>query len=124
MVALDKHTGEERWRKERPGELTSWSTPLVSDAGRVRVIVAAGGRTRSYDIRNGEVLWSLSGLGMNVIPHAHLRRGDPLPCERQATRRMQAVDLRGARGDLDGSGAVLWSRDRDTPYVSTPLSPP
>jgi outer membrane protein assembly factor BamB len=35
--------------------------------------------------------------------------------------RMLAVDLRGARGDLDGTGAVLWTRDRDTPYVSTPL---
>jgi len=35
--------------------------------------------------------------------------------------RMLAVNLRGARGDLDGTGAVLWTRDRDTPYVSTPL---
>jgi len=34
---------------------------------------------------------------------------------------MLAVNLRGARGDLDGTGAVIWRRDRDTPYVSTPL---
>jgi outer membrane protein assembly factor BamB len=34
---------------------------------------------------------------------------------------MLAVDLRGARGDLDTSGAVRWKLDRDTPYVSTPL---
>ena len=27
VVALDKRTGEERWRKDRPGERTSWSTP-------------------------------------------------------------------------------------------------
>jgi outer membrane protein assembly factor BamB len=34
---------------------------------------------------------------------------------------MLAVDLRGARGDLDGGGAVRWTRDSDTPYVSSPL---
>jgi outer membrane protein assembly factor BamB len=36
VVALDKHTGEERWRRERPGELTSWSTPAIHEhEGRV-----------------------------------------------------------------------------------------
>ena len=123
VVALDKRTGEERWRKERPGELTSWSTPLICEhEGRVHVIVAAGGRTRSYDIRNGELLWSLSGLGMNVIPTPIYDAGTLyLASGKRDSPRMQAVDLRGAKGDLDGSGAVLWSRDRDTPYVSTPL---
>ena len=123
VVALDKRAGEERWRKERPGELTSWSTPLICEhEGRVHVIVAAGGRTRSYDIRNGELLWSLSGLGMNVIPTPIYDAGILyLASGKRDSPRMQAVDLRGARGDLDGSGAVLWSRDRDTPYVSTPL---
>ena len=85
VVALDKRTGKERWRKDRPGELTSWSTPLIREhEGRVHVIVAGAERTRSYDIRNGEVLWSVSGLGMNVIPTPDLRRGDPLPGQRQA----------------------------------------
>ena len=109
--------------KERPGELTSWSTPLICEhEGRVHVIVAAGGRTRSYDIRNGELLWSLSGLGMNVIPTPIYDAGTLyLASGKRDSPRMQAVNLRGARGDLDGSGAVLWSRDRDTPYVSTPL---
>ena len=123
VVALDKRTGKERWRKARPGELTSWSTPLICEhEGRVHVIVAAGGRTRSYDIRNGELLWSLSGLGMNVIPTPIYDAGTLyLASGKRDSPRMQAVNLRGAKGDLDGSGAVLWSRDRDTPYVSTPL---
>jgi outer membrane protein assembly factor BamB len=122
VVALDARTGAERWRKGRPGELTSWSTPLVVEhEGRVHVIVAAAGRTRGYDLRSGELLWSVSGLGMNVIPTptydggflylASGKRDDP---------RMLAVDLRGARGDLDGTKAVLWTLDRDTPYVSSP----
>lgn len=123
VVALDKRTGEERWRKQRPGELSSWSTPLIREhEGRVHVIVAAGGRTRGYDIRNGEVLWSLSGLGMNAIPTPTYDAGILyLASGKRDSPRMLAVDLRGASGDLDGSPAVRWTRDRDTPYVSTPL---
>jgi outer membrane protein assembly factor BamB len=123
VVALDKHTGEERWQSDRPGELTSWSTPLIREhEGRVHVIVAAAERTRSYDIRNGEELWSVSGLGMNVIPTPTYDEGILyLASGKRDFPRMQAVDLHDARGDLDGTAAVLWTRDRDTPYVSTPL---
>jgi outer membrane protein assembly factor BamB len=123
VVALDKRTGKERWRKDRPGELTSWSTPLIVEhEGRVHVIVAAGGRTRGYDIRNGDVLWSLSGLGMNAIPTPSYDAGILyLASGKMDSPRMLAVDLHGAKGDLDGSRAVLWTRDRDTPYVSSPL---
>ncbi len=123
VVALDARTGKERWRKERPGELTSWSTPLILEReGWVHVIVAAGGRTRAYDLRTGEVLWSLAGLGMNAIPTPIYDAGILyLASGKRDSPRMLAVDLRGAKGDLDESGAVLWTRDRDTPYVSTPL---
>jgi outer membrane protein assembly factor BamB len=123
VAALDAATGTERWRKERPGELTSWSTPLVVEhEGRVHVIVAAAGRTRCYDLRSGEVLWSVSGLGMNVIPTPTYAGGVLyLASGKRDSPRVLAVDLRGARGDLDGTGAVLWSRDRDAPYVSSPL---
>ena len=123
VVALDKRTGKERWRKDRPGELTSWSTPVIREhEGRVHVIVAGAERTRSYDLRNGELLWSVSGLGMNVIPTPIYDAGILyLASGKRDSPRMLAVDLKGARGNLDGTDAVLWTRDRDTPYVSTPL---
>lgn len=123
VVALDARNGAERWRKQRPGELTSWSTPLIREhEGRVHVIVAGGGRTRGYDLRTGEELWSLSGLGMNAIPTPTYDAGILyLASGKRDSPRMLAVDLHGARGDLDASRAVLWTRDRDTPYVSTPL---
>jgi outer membrane protein assembly factor BamB len=123
VVALDARTGVERWRRDRPGELTSWSTPLIVEhEGRVQVIVAAGGRTRGYDLGSGELLWSVSGLGMNAIPTPTYDAGILyLASGKQDSPRMLAVDLRGARGDLDRSRGVLWTLDRDTPYVSSPL---
>jgi outer membrane protein assembly factor BamB len=123
VVALDARTGKERWRKPRSGELTSWSTPLILEhEGRLQVIVAASGRTRSYDLRDGQELWSLSGLGMNAIPTPIYDAGILyLASGKRDSPRMQAVDLRGAKGDLDGTRAVRWALDKDTPYVSTPL---
>jgi outer membrane protein assembly factor BamB len=32
-----------------------------------------------------------------------------------------AVRLADARGDIESSSAILWRRDRDTPYVPSPL---
>jgi hypothetical protein len=34
---------------------------------------------------------------------------------------LKAVRLAGARGDLTGTPAVVWSHDRNTPYVPSPL---
>jgi outer membrane protein assembly factor BamB len=123
VVALDARTGDELWRRDRPGELTSWSTPAIHEhEGRVHAIVAAAGRTRSYDLETGEELWSLSGLGLNVIPTPIYDAGILyLASGKRDGNMIQVVDLEGARGDLDGSDALLWTRDRDTPYVSTPL---
>jgi outer membrane protein assembly factor BamB len=34
---------------------------------------------------------------------------------------LKAIRLAGAQGDLSKSGAIVWSLDRDTPYVPSPL---
>ena len=34
---------------------------------------------------------------------------------------LYAVDLSKARGDITGTDAIVWSLDRDTPYVPSPV---
>jgi outer membrane protein assembly factor BamB len=124
IVALDKRTGEELWRTTRPDEATSWSTPLVLEhEGRVQVVVASSGRSRGYDPATGEELWSLAGLGTNVIPTPTHDSGILfLASGKRDSNSLQAVDLLRAHGVLDDGPAVLWTRERDTPYVATPLA--
>lgn len=121
VAAIDKRTGEERWRRDRD-EASSWSTPLViAHDGRVQIITNATSSIRSYDLETGEVLWHIGGMTENVIPTPVTSDGIVYVMSGFMGAALYAIDLDRAQGDLSGSEAVLWSYDRDTPYVVSPL---
>jgi len=121
IVALDAATGAERWRVPRE-EPTSWSTPLVVEVeGRRQVVVNATERVRAYDLATGELTWQVGGMTVNAIPSPV--SGDGLLFVTSGFRgnALKAIRLAGAKGDLTGTPAEVWSYDRDTPYVPSPL---
>ena len=63
LIALDKRTGKEIWKTERPGLDRSWSTPIVVPMPNVKreLIVAAQRAVRSYDPATGKQLWEIDG---------------------------------------------------------------
>ncbi|MEI6232744.1 MAG: PQQ-binding-like beta-propeller repeat protein [Planctomycetota bacterium] len=121
LVALDKITGKERWRAERD-EVTSWSTPQVVDVdGKKQVVVSATHRIRGYDLESGKVVWECAGMSTNVVASPVAANGILYAGSSYEKRAMLALKLSGATGDLTGTDRVLWSRNRDTPYVPSPL---
>ena len=121
VVALDKKTGKERWRVARD-EITSWSTPLVVEhAGKPQVVVAATQRVRSYDLATGKVIWEAAGLSRNVVASPVAADGRVFVGNSYDWQAMLAIRLDKARGDVTGTDAVVWTRDRDTPYVPSPV---
>jgi outer membrane protein assembly factor BamB len=121
LVALDKRTGNELWRRSRD-EVTSWATPIVVDqGGRPQVIVNATRRVRSYDLQSGESLWEVGGMTVNTIPSPVHGRGMVYATSGFRGNALLAIRLADARGDLTGTDSVAWSYDRDTPYVPSPL---
>ena len=121
IAALDKRTGDERWRTDRD-EITSWATPLVVEhAGRKQVITNATDRVRSYDFETGELLWNGEGTTLNAIPSPVAADGLVYLMSGFRGNRLEAVRFGEAAGDITGSSAVAWSLDRDTPYVPSPL---
>ena len=63
LVALDKTTGEDRWRVDRD-EDSNWSTPYVwRNRLRTELVVGGGTALRSYDPQTGELLWETAGSG-------------------------------------------------------------
>lgn len=121
IVALDKKTGKEKWRRERD-EVTSWSTPLiVEDGGRLQVVVSASKRVRSYDLASGEIIWECGGLGLNCTPTPVAGHGLVFAMSGYRDAALLAIRYGGASGDLTGSGSVAWQLEGGTSYVPSPL---
>jgi len=121
IVALDARDGRELWRRQRD-EATSWATPLVVDhAGRRQVVVNATGRVRGYDLATGELLWQAGGQTVNVIPSPVEGGGVVYATSGFRGSALKAIRLAAASGDVTDGAAVIWSHDRDTPYVPSPL---
>ena len=67
VVALNKVTGEELWRSERPDEKTSWNTPLITEFdGRTLAILNGSGKARAYDVKDGNVVWECGGHSVRI----------------------------------------------------------
>ena len=62
VLALDKTTGEEKWKAAR-NEISTWSTPYIW-RNNVRIELVNGGKkTRSYNPDTGELLWEFDMQG-------------------------------------------------------------
>ncbi len=120
IVALNKRTGAEVWRKPR-AERSSWSTPLIVNVeGRLQAIVSATTRTRSYDALTGEVVWEAGGMTANVIPTPVIGHGNVYLASGFQGRSIQAVKLT-SRGDVTDTKNVVWSVRHSAPYVPSPV---
>ncbi|HSR52092.1 MAG TPA: PQQ-binding-like beta-propeller repeat protein [Acidobacteriota bacterium] len=123
IVAFDKQTGKERWRKKRNVRSSSWSTPLVVDEGqKPQVIVSGSDRLTGYDLATGEIIWECGGMSVeNVVATPVAEDGIVYAGSSYDRRAMLAIRYKGAKGDITGSHRVLWSRPRGAPYVPSPL---
>jgi len=118
IVALDKKTGRELWRKNRsprPG----WGSPIAIQVGnRVEIIVSSGRSIDAYDPDTGEVLWTVKGNMPETIPMPVVGHG-LLYCSSGRAGPTFAVRP-GGKGDVTGTH-VVWSSPKGSPFVPSPL---
>lgn len=61
MVALDRKTGGEVWRVDRPNNIT-FSTPVIAHlAGKDQLLMSGGDQVTSMDPASGKPFWSVPG---------------------------------------------------------------
>ena len=121
VVALDKRDGKELWRVPHK-EIDTWATPLIVDInGRPQAIVPAMERVRSYDLETGALIWESDGLTMNAIPSPVYGDGLVFLMSGFRGNDLKAVRVADAKGNIDGTSAIVWTLDRDTPYVPSPV---
>jgi outer membrane protein assembly factor BamB len=120
LSVLDKNTGEEIWRVSRD-EGSNWSPPLVVDyKGKKQIVVGATKKVRSYDFETGELIWECGGLGANPIPHPVSQDDLVLVMTGHVNPNLMAIRL-GGKGDLTGTGAVVWNQTRGNSYTASPV---
>jgi outer membrane protein assembly factor BamB len=121
IIALDTATGKEKWRTERD-EPTTWATPhIVVHEGRAQAVVPGTNKMVSYDLATGKVVWQTPGLTLNQIPSAVSGDGMVYAMGGFRGNMARAVKLSDAKGELTGPPGLVWSYDKDTPYVPSPL---
>jgi outer membrane protein assembly factor BamB len=69
LLAVNKETGKQVWKADRGRGRTSYSTPLVVNAGgRSEIVVNSSERVDAYDAKDGTLLWHVGGSNQPRLP--------------------------------------------------------
>jgi len=117
LLALNADTGEVRWRRERPGRLESYTTPvLYPDPDAPRLALVAGSKAvDAYDLETGESVWTLTGLGAGPVASPVLS-GNRLfvTAPDQSPEPPPPFEELTGKHDADGDGKLSRSELADT----------
>ncbi|NOU17513.1 MAG: PQQ-binding-like beta-propeller repeat protein [Bacteroidales bacterium] len=118
IYVLNKKTGEEIWQKNRD-EKTTWATPIVVEfEGKAQIIVPSNNKSIGYDLETGDVIWKINGLREDIIPCPVF---DGERAFLMTKLGIQAINLEVAKDNLEHSNAVIWTKDKNSSYVPSPL---
>ena len=69
LVAVDKNNGKEKWRRNRPARLESYTTPILYPAtGKPAALIVYGsGWVDAYDPATGKSIWAVGEVGMGPV---------------------------------------------------------
>lgn len=120
IVAFDKKTGKEVWRVARKVDVT-WTSPvLVKTAKRTELVTAAAEAIIAYDPATGKELWRHKGLQSNAVPTPVVSKDLVIVTSGYPTKIALAIKA-GGDGDITGSPNLVWSYNKGTAYVPSPI---
>lgn len=68
LLAIDKRTGEVRWRVERPEMLAGYAVPVLCEAeGRTDLVIAGSGKMQGYDPATGKMRWTCNTMLRTIM---------------------------------------------------------
>jgi outer membrane protein assembly factor BamB len=135
VIALDRSTGRQLWKTDRPGMIIGWSTPMVfrPDATRADLVVLGSTRLYAYDLATGAQRWWLpvASAGALGTPLAH---GDTLMISTLGSNepsmptfaavlsqydkdKDERLSLQEFRGDADLGEHFGWIDENDDKFI-------
>jgi outer membrane protein assembly factor BamB len=120
IVGLDRKTGREVWRTKRPVELTFATPVVVSAGGRDEMVTSGVELIIAYDPATGRELWRMRGLESNAVTTPLV--GDDVVVFSSGYPSKISVAVRpGGEGDITDSERVLWTYEKGSAYVPSPI---
>lgn len=125
IVALDRESGKERWRIDRPNRTRSYCVPLIAEAGgKTQMVLTGSLGVDSYDPASGKHIWHMEGPTEQYVASPVLGSGLFFMTAGYPTYHNWAVRPDGV-GDITKSH-VVWHEDktsaRKAAYVPSPLA--
>jgi outer membrane protein assembly factor BamB len=130
LVALDKKTGAERWRADRPNRTRSYCTPILlpdpKRAGATQLILSGSKCVTGYDADTGALLWLHRGPTEQYVASLVHLDGVLFLTTGFPQRHLMGLSPEG-QGDITGTKHVLWhiphtvNRERGAAYVPSPI---
>lgn len=118
IVAIDKKTGNEIWRKSRKPK-PGWGSPIAIQVDdHEEIIVSSSRNIEAYNPMTGDVIWNCRGNTMEVIPMPVVGHG-MVYCSSGRAGPTLAVKP-GGKGDVTDTH-VVWSTPKGSPFVPSPL---
>jgi outer membrane protein assembly factor BamB len=131
IVALDRKTGEERWRIQRPNQTRSYCTPVFihsHNQPEVTQMVLSGTKcVTGYDADTGKLLWILNGPTEQYVASLVYLDGVLFLTTGFPEHHLMGISPEG-KGDITDSKYVLWhignaeNGERGASYVPSPLA--
>lgn len=121
LLAIDKETGADRWKADRPDVWLSWASPQLAPTGEGdehELLVSGSHRLEAYDPLTGDKLWTVRGMSRECIPTPVFGHG--LIYASSGPNALTYCIRPGGRGDVTGSH-VVWSNPRGVPFVPSTI---
>ncbi len=116
VLALDKRTGEERWKGDRGLSRIGHVTPnLVREGDREVLVSGAGDVVQGFDLATGERLWTVYSQGEGVVPSVVVGNGMVYTASGFEEPTIRAIRT-GGRGDVTDTH-IVWEQTRAVPMM-------
>jgi outer membrane protein assembly factor BamB len=118
LLSLDARSGKAKWKVEAPSGVTSYSTPLVVDAGgRAEIVVNSSAGVSGHDLSSGERLWHFEEPNRFPVPSPVADSGVIYTSRGYRSSPFMAIRP-GGKGDI-ASTHVAWRVPSGAPYISS-----
>ena len=120
LLAVDKATGKNVWKVERPERWLSWASPLLVPLvdDKFELVVSGSHQLESFDPDTGKKLWTVDGMSRECIPTPLYAHG--MIYAVSGPKGPTLAIKPGGRGNVTESHAV-WRNTRGAPFVPSAI---